>query len=292
MRKTAAFYDMDGTLIHGNVSDHYLYYAKTDPDLSSRARRLLELAIKAPYFWTLDRIDRHTFNEVFYRCYEGLSEDRLVVMGQEFFDTVLIHRLYPAAKKLIDTDRAVGRQLVLLTGAVEAVARPVAKYLGIDTFEATKLEFGTNSLATGRILPPIMAGPEKAQFVRRYAEQHDIDLENSVAYADDAADLPLLSCVGRPVAVNPDLRLATTARSHRWNVIHLDPTPNLALRAYRTGRNALDVARDLVERARAEGEARWDERDQVVDRAKKIAGTLGGLVRGYRPENSEGANKK
>ncbi|MEZ0229164.1 MAG: haloacid dehalogenase-like hydrolase, partial [Planctomycetota bacterium] len=82
MRKTAAFYDMDGTLIEGNVSDHYLYYAKTDPDLSARARRVLELAIKAPYFWALDRIDRHMFDEVFYQSYAGLSEDRLVVMGQ------------------------------------------------------------------------------------------------------------------------------------------------------------------------------------------------------------------
>src|SRR5581483_12021775 len=143
-------------------------------------------------------------------------------------------------------------------------------------------EFGTNSLATGRILPPIMAGPEKAQFVRRFAEEHDIDLENSVAYADDAADLPLLSGVGRPVAVNPDIRLATTARSHRWNVIHLDPTPSMATSAYRKARNALDAARELVERARAEGEARWEERDQVVGRAKRLAGTLGDLVRGYR----------
>ncbi|MEZ0227475.1 MAG: HAD family hydrolase, partial [Planctomycetota bacterium] len=198
----------------------------------------------------------------------------------------------PGAKRLIDADRALGREVVLLTGAVEAVARPVAKYLGIETFQATRLEFGTNSLCTGRILPPIMAGPEKAQFVRRYAEQHDIDLENSVAYADDAADLPLLSCVGRPVAVNPDLRLATTARSHRWNVIHLDTTPSLPMRAYRTTRNALDIARDLAERARAEGEARWEERDQVVDRAKKLAGTLGSLMRGTRPDNSSEGTKK
>src|SRR5581483_1094467 len=106
MRQTAAFYDMDGTLLDGNVSDHYLYYAMGDPDLASRARRLLELAIKAPYYWTLDRIDRHMFNEVFYRCYEGLSEDRLVVLGEEFFEKVLVKKLFPAAKTLVDSDRA------------------------------------------------------------------------------------------------------------------------------------------------------------------------------------------
>jgi HAD superfamily hydrolase (TIGR01490 family) len=287
MRKTAAFYDMDGTLIDGNVSDHYLYYALSDPDLASRALRIAELAVKAPYFWALDRIDRHTFNEVFYRCYEGLSEDRLVVMGEEMFEKVLKKKLYPAAQRLVEQDRALGRQPVLLSGAIEAVVRPVARHLGIEVFEATKLEFGRNSVATGRILPPVMAGPEKAQFVRRFAEQHGIDLENSVAYADDAADLPLLSGVGRPVAVNPDLRLATTARSHRWNVIYLDPTPSLATQVRRGARNALDTARDLLERSRREGEARWEERDQVVGRAKKLAGTLGELLRGHREESKK-----
>ena len=64
------------------------------------------------------------------------------------------------------------------------------------------------------------------------------------------------------------------------------------MRAYRTTRNALDIARDLAERARAEGEARWEERDQVVDRAKKLAGTLGSLMRGTRPDNSSEGTKK
>jgi|GEM_PF-932780 len=287
MRKTGAFYDMDGTLLDGNVSDHYLYFAMNDPDLAGRARRIAELAVKAPYFWALDRIDRHMFNEVFYRCYEGLSEDRLVILGEELFQKVLSKRLFPGARDLVDADRRLGRELVLLTGAIEAVARPVARALGIETVVATRLEFEKSSLATGRILPPIMAGPEKAQFVRRFAEQHDIDLENSVAYADDAADLPLLSCVGRPVAVNPDLRLATTARSHRWNVIHLDTTPSFPMAAFRKTRNALDVARDFLDRARKEGEARWEERDQVTGRVKKLASTLNDIVRGAPKESKK-----
>lgn len=290
-RKTAAFYDMDGTLIRGNVSDHYLYFAQTDPDLASRARRLAELAIKAPYFWAVDRIDRRTFNEVFYRCYEGLSEDRLVIMGEELFETVLKGRIFPGAKALVDRDRALGRELVLLTGAIESVAAPVARWFGIETVVATKLEFATNGLATGVTLPPVMAGPEKAVFVRRFAEERDIDLEQSVAYADDAADLPLLSCVGRPVAVNPDLRLATTARSHRWPIIHLDPTPSFAAKWTSRARSAVDLARELADRAIAEGEARWEQRDEVLDRAKGLAKTLGGLANQAR-EAAEKMRKK
>jgi HAD superfamily hydrolase (TIGR01490 family) len=277
-RKTAAFYDMDGTLIEGNVTNHYIYFAMTDPDFTSRARRLAELTLKAPYFWAMDRIDRRAFNEVFYASYEGISEDRLVIMGQELFDKVLTHKVYPDARKLIEGDLAVGREVVLLTGAIEAVAAPVAKALGIKTFMATKLEFAANNLATGKLIPPVMAGPEKAQFVRRWAEEHDIDLEQSVAYADDAADVPLLSSVGRPVAVNPDLRLATTARSHRWPVIHLSSRQSAATKAWNRARNTLDSARELAQKAIDVGEARWAERDDVIDRAKRLARGLTNLA--------------
>jgi HAD superfamily hydrolase (TIGR01490 family) len=291
-KKTAAFYDMDGTLLRGNVTDHYLYFAKTDPYLDVRIRRLAELAIKAPYFWAIDRIDRRTFNEVFYRSYEGLSEDRLTVLGEEFFERVLAKKLFPGAVRLIEGDRALGRELVLLSGAIEQVAKPVARRLGIETVFASRLEFAPNNVATGRLLPPVMAGPEKALWVRRFAEERGIDLEESTAYADDAADLPLLSCVGRPVAVNPDLRLATTARSHRWPIVRLDERPSLAERVTSNARAALDRGRELAERAYAEGEARWADRDAVVDRAKRLLDSVGDLATRARDAAREAAKKE
>lgn len=290
-RKTAAFYDMDGTLIRGNVTNHYLYFAQRDPNLDRRMRRLAELTIKGPYFWAIDRIDRRTFNEVFYRCYEGLSDDRLTVLGEEFFEEVLKKRMFPGVQRLIDGDRALGRELVLLSGAIEQVAKPVGRFLGIPTVVASKLEFAMNNLATGKLIPPVLAGPEKSQFVRRFAEERGIDLEHSTAYADDAADLPLLSIVGRPVAVNPDLRLRTTARSHRWPVLELDETETLAERVLRNARAAVDMGKELADRAIAEGEARWSERDEVIDKAKRIAGEVGVLATKARDAAREAARE-
>ena len=43
-----------------------------------------------------------------------------------------------------------------------------------------------------------------------------------MAYADSTSDLPLLECVGFPVAVNPEARLATVARRRGWHVEHWD----------------------------------------------------------------------
>ena len=42
-------------------------------------------------------------------------------------------------------------------------------------------------------------------------------LDESVAYADSASDLPMLEAVGFPVAVNPEAKLAAIARRRGWH---------------------------------------------------------------------------
>src|SRR5207237_10526823 len=61
-------------------------------------------------------------------------------------------------------------------------------------------------------------GPNKAEAMRSIAQDRGIDLSRSYAYSDSATDLPMLECVGHPVAVNPDRELARAAQEHEWEV--------------------------------------------------------------------------
>src|SRR3546814_10206768 len=54
--------------------------------------------------------------------------------------------------------------------------------------------------------------------MREVAERDGIDLDHSWAYSDSATDIPMLSAVGHPVAVNPDRELARAARDRGWQV--------------------------------------------------------------------------
>jgi HAD superfamily hydrolase (TIGR01490 family) len=277
-RKTAAFYDLDGTLLHGSVVDHYIYFARTDPRLVERVRRLGQTALMAPYYKWIDRLDRRTFNEEFYKSYKGLSQDRLAILGEELFKKVLKKKLYHGIKELLEQDRAAGHRQVLLTGALDFVAWPVARHLGIKEVVASVLEFSPNGLATGVLRPPVMAGPEKAAWIREFAQEHDIDLRWSIAYSDDAADLPMLSMVGRPVAVNPDAPLLATARSHGWPVLHIEATRSPARQL---ARKALDVGKLVGGRVRAENpwqkaslDAFSNMRDRLSELAARAAGQL------------------
>ena len=50
------------------------------------------------------------------------------------------------------------------------------------------------------------------------ADAEGLDLKRCWAYSDSYNDIPLLSMVGHPVAINPDARLRSHAREHNWPV--------------------------------------------------------------------------
>src|SRR5207237_260866 len=83
-----------------------------------------------------------------------------------------------------------------------------------------RLEF-KNHVATGRVLPPLLAENKKARSIRAWADQEGIDLAQSCAFSDSSADVPMLSSVGHPVATNPTRRLRRIAIEHHWPILEL-----------------------------------------------------------------------
>ena len=48
-----------------------------------------------------------------------------------------------------------------------------------------------------------------------------LSLAHCHGYSDSASDYPMLAVVGRPTAVNPDLRLRSLARAFNWPILDL-----------------------------------------------------------------------
>lgn len=215
----AAFYDVDGTLIDANVLHPYAYYAASAPSISGKVGRLLKMGASLPLYAWADRQGRKYFNDLFYQNYKGLSEDRLYVIGQEIFERMLKGKIFADMQALIKQSKREGIRQVLITGNLDTVIEPLATYLGVDDWVANRLEFDRSGLATGNLIPPVLAGPEKSVWIHTYARQHQLDLRRCHAYADSASDIPLLCAVGYPTAVNPDAQLKATADAHNWPII-------------------------------------------------------------------------
>jgi HAD superfamily hydrolase (TIGR01490 family) len=221
LTNSAAFYDVDGTLIRTNIVHSFAYYAARQPSLAESMKGTVATALSVPLFLVADKVSRKWFNELFYRRYEGISEDRLIVLAEELFEDVIKPAIYPGARDLIEESRRAGCRQVLVSGALDFTLRPLAEYLEVDDFIANRLEF-FDGYATGKLAKPFVAGATKAQIIRDYAVKHEIDLSASYAYSDSYSDYPMLAVCGRPTAVNADFRLRSVARSYDWPVIDLN----------------------------------------------------------------------
>ena len=218
--RAAAFYDLEGTLVSTNLVHTLGFYARRQQGLWQTAKKSVGTLAKLPFFGLTDLYSRNVFNEVFFKSYEGFSQDRLRYFSDELFEEVLKPAIYDGTPELIAQGKKIGQRQIVLTGALDFTIDRLMKHLGIDDFVANRLEF-VNGYATGRVLPPVMASATKAKWIREYAEREGLNLSESYAYSDSISDLPMLSIVGHPVAVNPDFRLKQTALQHDWAVLNL-----------------------------------------------------------------------
>jgi HAD superfamily hydrolase (TIGR01490 family) len=216
----AAFYDLDGTLVRTNLVHAYAYNARNQQGVLRSVTRTISTALRVPVFMAADFYSRTFFNDLFFSRYRGESEDRLRYLADELFENVLRPSIFPGAYELIDKSRRLGLRQVLVTGALDLTVRPLARHLGIDDAVTNRLEY-VDGKATGRLLPPIMAAATKASWIRTYAEKEGLSLSECYSYSDSMSDLPMLSVVGHPTAVNPDFRLRNTAQQHDWPILDL-----------------------------------------------------------------------
>jgi HAD superfamily hydrolase (TIGR01490 family) len=218
--QAAAFYDLEGTLVSTNLVHTLGFYARRQQGLLQTIKKSAQTLAKLPFFAATDLYSRNVFNEIFFKSYAGESEDRLRFFADELFEDILKPAIFDGTFELIETSKKLGLRQVIITGALDFTVAPLIKHFGIDDFAANRLEF-VNGYATGRLLPPVMAAATKAKWIREFAERENLSLSDSYAYSDSISDLPMLSIVGHPAAVNPDFRLKQTALQHDWAILNL-----------------------------------------------------------------------
>jgi len=218
-RHLAAF-DLENTLVASNVVESYAWLASRHLPVGERVKFTARILREAPALLALDRRDRGDFLRSFYRRYDGAPVELLRHDAFEMFHHLLLAKSFPAGIARVRAHRALGHRTILITGALDFVVEPLRPLF--DEVVCAELGQDARGRLTGRLeqLPP--TGEARALVLAEYAAAERLDLGESVAYADSASDLPLLECVGFPVAVNPEARLAAIARRRGWHVEQWD----------------------------------------------------------------------
>ena len=224
----AAFFDVDGTLANTNVVKCYL-------DVQSRRLTSAVFPVwlalfipRIPYYLLLDAFTRAGFNEAFFRNYQGMSTADLKGWANEAGENFWSRRMFPGGKERLEYHRSQGHMIVLVSGGIEQTVRPLAGLVAADRLECAQLRTRGNRFTGGLVDLPL-AGPAKAEAVRRIGAEHGVDLGESYAYGDSYADREFLGCVGHPTVVNGDFRLRRHAKSRGWPMVKwaaYSPTPH------------------------------------------------------------------
>jgi HAD superfamily hydrolase (TIGR01490 family) len=215
---SAAFFDVDGTLVRSNVVTSYFYAVGKLEKGRSKWLRVARAWASVPRWLWLDRVDRSRFNREFFQVYGGMSHGGIRRLFRDGYEEYFGPRLIASAVERARVHRERGDRLVLLSGSPDFIVRPLAERLGAqDCLCPTLAE--DNGLLTGEMKEPALAGSAKAEAAREYAARHGIELSACSAYADSLWDAPLLEVVGEAVAVRPDKALSRLAVERGWEVL-------------------------------------------------------------------------
>jgi len=225
----AAFFDVDNTMI---VGASIFYFAKglaerkffSWTDLLAFAARQTRLRLRGE-----TAHDLHTARDSALAFVAGKSVTEMVALSEEIYDEEMADKIWSGTHALAQLHLDAGQRVWLVTATPVELATIIARRLKLTGALGTVAE-SEDGVYTGRLVGTVLHGQAKADAVQSLASAEGLDLARCAAYSDSINDLPLLSIVGRAVAVNPDSALRAEARSRGWEV-----------RDFRTGRRAARI---------------------------------------------------
>jgi putative phosphoserine phosphatase/1-acylglycerol-3-phosphate O-acyltransferase len=218
--KVAAFFDFDGTIIDGYSALALLKERLTHGQVNPVDTVKLVLT-------GLGTKTGHTEVEDFMKAglpiFKGKTLDELDEMGRKFTRSVLGGYLYADALEKITEHQKAGHTVVIASSALPFQIDALAEELGIEHVLCTKLAVDGEGRCTGEVDGEMLWGKPKALAVAAFAREHDIDLDNSFAYANGDEDVDFLSTVGNPRPTNPEPELAAIANRRGWPIVSFVP---------------------------------------------------------------------
>lgn len=217
-QKTAAFFDVDNTLVRGSTlyflgrgMYHRGYFTKADISRFVVAN----LRFRMTGTEKKEVIDRYQNAAIEFIGGHKVSE--ILEIGSEIYDEFVSPKLWQGTYDIAHAHLEAGRDVWLVTAAPQDMANIIASKLGFTGALGSRacVEDG---VYTGQLEGKILHGSEKARAVAELAVQRGYLLKECFAYSDSHNDLPLLTVVGNPSAINPDAVLRIKALAENWPI--------------------------------------------------------------------------
>lgn len=216
-----ALFDLDNTLLGGDSDFEWAQFLIGQGVLD---REVYEARNQEFYDqYKAGTLDIHEFLDFQLKPLSRHSRGQLDAWHEKFMAGSIRPIILPKGRDLIADHQRQGHELVIVTATNSFVTTPIAQELGVSHLIATEPE-QNNGEFTGKVagIPSFRDG--KVARLEQWLHARGLswdDVEESWFYSDSLNDLPLLSRVTHPVAVDPDDTLRAHAARHGWPILSL-----------------------------------------------------------------------
>ena len=218
-REVLALFDLDRTLLSNDCDEAWIEFLIEEgvlqrAEFEERNREVVD-RYRRGVVGTLE------YTEFYVSTLASHSMNRLETWRAEYMRTKILPAISAAARELVDRHLAAGDLTILTTAASRFLTAPIAREFGFEHLIATEPEMRSD-VYTGRVtgIPNMREG--KIARLDAWLESHGhtfAGFRRSWFYSDSRNDIPLLSRVTDPVAVNPDPTLAALAAERGWQAL-------------------------------------------------------------------------
>lgn len=214
MRRTAAFFDLDKTVI---AKSSTLTFGRSFYQGGLINRRAVLRTAYAQFLYLLGGADHdqmERMREYLSALCRGWNVEQVKEIVAETIHDLIDPIIYDEAAALIEKHHLAGRDVVVVSTSGTEVVEPIGELIGADRVVATRMVV-EDGCFTGEV-EYYAYGPTKAEAIAELAESEGYDLSRCYAYSDSGTDVPMLEVVGYPHAVNPDRTLRKEAVARGW----------------------------------------------------------------------------
>ena len=219
MKRKLVIFDLDNTILNGDSDYSWINFLINENYVDKH-----EYEKRNQYFYDQyyeGNLDYDEWAEFALSTIKGKTPYDLEELLSKFLSTVIEPMINIYALRLLHNHNH-DKDIMLLASATNSVlVEPIAKRLGFENIIATEVEI-IDGVYTGKVYGRPALAQGKLAKVEEWAVQNNInDFNDTTFYSDSINDLPLLSAVGVPIAVNPDDQLRNLSIKNKWEVIDL-----------------------------------------------------------------------
>ncbi len=214
-----AVFDIDGTIFRSALFFELFHALVNRGIFPKKAEKEIE-KYYLPWFHRTGEFNRYRDEviQLYTKYIKGKKKTDIDAIAKEIISTQK-NKVYRFTRDLIHRLKKEGYYTIAISGSLDDIVRMFCKQFNFDASFGSHAEV-KEGIFTGKDID-FTSLYNKDSLLRAFVKEENmlVDWQNSVGVGDTEGDICFLEMVGRPIAFNPNKKLAQHAKKKKWTII-------------------------------------------------------------------------